>query len=328
MIFGVIGYLRVAGERLAERRLPDHSGQRGAAGRQSGNDGLGGGDAARKAVRDDLGVISSISSTNSQGSTNITLQFDLDRDIDAAAQDVQVRDLADRPAAAAGHAGAAVAAESEPGRRADPVPDAELADAAALRRERVRGNPHRAADLDAQGRGAGRRSSARRNTRCGSTSIRASWRRATSTSNRWRTAVARGSVNRPTGTLYGPDRTFAVKTDGQLTNAAGFRPLVVAYRDGRPVRLDEVAQRLRRRRERQDGELVQRHAHDLPRDQPAAGHQHRRDRRFDPRSCCRRSQSAAAGRAVTGRSAATGRSRSASPSTTSSSRSSSPSCSS
>src|SRR5690349_21827870 len=33
--------------------------------------------------------VTSISSTNSQGSTNITLQFDLSRDIDAAAQDVQ-----------------------------------------------------------------------------------------------------------------------------------------------------------------------------------------------------------------------------------------------
>src|SRR3954463_15876061 len=33
--------------------------------------------------------VTSISSTNSQGSTNITLQFDLSRNIDAAAQDVQ-----------------------------------------------------------------------------------------------------------------------------------------------------------------------------------------------------------------------------------------------
>jgi hydrophobic/amphiphilic exporter-1 (mainly G- bacteria), HAE1 family len=54
-------------------------------------------------------------------------------------------------------------------------------------------------------------------------------------------AVGRGSVNRPTGTLYGPDRTFAVKSDGQLTTAAGFKTLVVAYRNGRPVRLEEVA---------------------------------------------------------------------------------------
>src|ERR1041384_1486301 len=33
--------------------------------------------------------VTSISSSNSQGSTNITLQFDLSRNIDAAAQDVQ-----------------------------------------------------------------------------------------------------------------------------------------------------------------------------------------------------------------------------------------------
>ncbi len=36
--------------------------------------------------------ISSISSSSSQGSSSITLQFDLDRNIDAAAQDVQVGD--------------------------------------------------------------------------------------------------------------------------------------------------------------------------------------------------------------------------------------------
>ena len=51
----------------------------------------------------------------------------------------------------------------------------------------------------------------------------------------------RGSVNRPTGTLYGPDRTFAVKTDGQLINADGVPAADRRYRDGRPVRLDEVA---------------------------------------------------------------------------------------
>ena len=48
-----------------------------------------------------IGGISSISSTSTQGSTSITLQFALDRDIDAAAQDVQVADRAhDAPAAA------------------------------------------------------------------------------------------------------------------------------------------------------------------------------------------------------------------------------------
>ena len=58
-----------------------------------------------------------------------------------------------------------------------------------------------------------------------STSIRGSSPRATSTSTSSRPRSAAAASNRPTGTLYGRDRTFAVKTDGQLTNAAAFRPL-------------------------------------------------------------------------------------------------------
>src|SRR5258706_1919511 len=54
-------------------------------------------------------------------------------------------------------------------------------------------------------------------------------------------SVSAANANRPTGTLYGPDRSFTVKTEGQLTNATAFRSLIVAYRGGRPVRLDEVA---------------------------------------------------------------------------------------
>jgi hydrophobic/amphiphilic exporter-1 (mainly G- bacteria), HAE1 family len=48
-------------------------------------------------------------------------------------------------------------------------------------------------------------------------------------------------VNRPTGTLYGPDRNFVIEATGQLTDAEAYRPIVVAYRNGSPVRLDEVA---------------------------------------------------------------------------------------
>jgi HAE1 family hydrophobic/amphiphilic exporter-1 len=53
-------------------------------------------------------------------------------------------------------------------------------------------------------------------------------------------AIARGNVNKPTGTLYGAHQTFNVKASGQLTDAAAYRPLVVAYRNGAPVRLDEI----------------------------------------------------------------------------------------
>ena len=56
------------------------------------------------------------------------------------------------------------------------------------------------------------------------------------------TAIQSGSSSRPTGTLYGQDKTYTVfAQNGQLYNAASFAPLIVAYRNGQPVRLDEVA---------------------------------------------------------------------------------------
>jgi HAE1 family hydrophobic/amphiphilic exporter-1 len=55
-------------------------------------------------------------------------------------------------------------------------------------------------------------------------------------------AVEEGSVNLPTGILWGTDRAYAVKADGQLVDAAGFRSLVVAYRNGAAVRLQDLGQ--------------------------------------------------------------------------------------
>jgi HAE1 family hydrophobic/amphiphilic exporter-1 len=54
-------------------------------------------------------------------------------------------------------------------------------------------------------------------------------------------ALQNWNVNQPTGQLFGPQATYNIITNGQLSNAAMFRPIVVAYRDGRPVRLDQVA---------------------------------------------------------------------------------------
>src|SRR5919197_776973 len=53
-------------------------------------------------------------------------------------------------------------------------------------------------------------------------------------------AVAQANVNLPTGTLYGKDRMFAVQATGQLNDAAAFRPVIVTYRNGSPVRLQEL----------------------------------------------------------------------------------------
>ncbi len=54
-------------------------------------------------------------------------------------------------------------------------------------------------------------------------------------------AVRSWNVNLPTGELYGPDQAYTIQATGQLTKASAYRPLVVTYRNGSPVRLEEVA---------------------------------------------------------------------------------------
>jgi HAE1 family hydrophobic/amphiphilic exporter-1 len=53
-------------------------------------------------------------------------------------------------------------------------------------------------------------------------------------------AVSKANVNLPTGTLYGPQRAFTVQATGQLFEASAYRPIIVAYRAGKPVRLEEL----------------------------------------------------------------------------------------
>ena len=57
-------------------------------------------------------------------------------------------------------------------------------------------------------------------------------------------AVKNQNVNLPTGTLYGTHQAFTVQATGQLTTAAAYRPLIVAYRNGQPVRLADLGQSL------------------------------------------------------------------------------------
>jgi HAE1 family hydrophobic/amphiphilic exporter-1 len=53
-------------------------------------------------------------------------------------------------------------------------------------------------------------------------------------------AVSNSNVNLPTGTLYGRDKATSVQATGQLMNAAAYAPMIVAYRNGAPVRLNEI----------------------------------------------------------------------------------------
>ena len=54
-------------------------------------------------------------------------------------------------------------------------------------------------------------------------------------------AIQAANVNLPTGTMYGSERAFTVLANGQLFRAPDYGPLVIAYRNGNPVRLNEVA---------------------------------------------------------------------------------------
>ncbi|NTU59701.1 MAG: efflux RND transporter permease subunit [Deltaproteobacteria bacterium] len=53
-------------------------------------------------------------------------------------------------------------------------------------------------------------------------------------------AIQKGNVNLPTGTLWGPERALTLRASGQLQDARAFEPLVVAYRGGAPVRLRDL----------------------------------------------------------------------------------------
>ncbi len=54
-------------------------------------------------------------------------------------------------------------------------------------------------------------------------------------------AIQNANVNMPMGTLYGAHKAYNIESNGQLSDAAVYRPLIVAYRNGAPVQLDQVA---------------------------------------------------------------------------------------
>jgi hydrophobic/amphiphilic exporter-1 (mainly G- bacteria), HAE1 family len=53
-------------------------------------------------------------------------------------------------------------------------------------------------------------------------------------------AVQRGNVDLPVGTLNAPTRAYTLVSDGQLVNGAAFQSLVVTYRNGAPVRIQDI----------------------------------------------------------------------------------------
>jgi len=53
-------------------------------------------------------------------------------------------------------------------------------------------------------------------------------------------AIASANTNLPTGQLDGPKQAFTIESSGALLKAANYRPIIVAWRNGTPVRLDQL----------------------------------------------------------------------------------------
>src|SRR5437879_4845912 len=53
-------------------------------------------------------------------------------------------------------------------------------------------------------------------------------------------ALKLGNTNVPTGTLFANNHTFTILSNGQLSTAQEFGPLIVAYRNGSPVRIRDI----------------------------------------------------------------------------------------
>ena len=184
--------------------------------------------------------IDSMNSTSSQGSTSITLQFTLDRDIDAAAQDVQT-------AIAASLAQLPPTMPTPPSlRKVNPsafpvlfivlssptLPMYEVDEWAetvlAQRISTVSG----VAQVNVYG---SKKYAVRVQVDPGVLASRQIG------IDEVASAIASGNSNQPVGIVYGPEKALAVQTNGRLLNASAYRPLVVKWRNGAPVRLGEIA---------------------------------------------------------------------------------------
>ena len=204
----------------------------------------------------------------------------LNRNIDAAAAGRAVDDRADGAAASAADAGAAVVSEGQ-SRRRSPVMLLALqsAHAAAHHRRRVRRIDRGAAHLDGAAAWRRCRSSARRNTPCASTSIRASCRRTASASTKWR-PPSRRERQPADGHHVRRRQIFTILANGQLMRARGVRaadrrlPQRQPGAARRQWRTSTTASRTTSRRSWYKGERAIIAVHP-----EAAGHQRRRGRR-------------------------------------------------
>jgi HAE1 family hydrophobic/amphiphilic exporter-1 len=183
--------------------------------------------------------LSSMTSTSSQGNTSITLQFDLSRNIDAAAQDVQAMITAAGGQLPTGMPSPPTFRKVNPAEQpvlylavySDVLPVWQVDEyAETLMAERIS-----MVSGVAQVQVYGARKYAVR--------IQLDPKKLAAYGiglDQVASAVQSANVNLPTGNLEGTHKAYTVQANGQLMKAAEYRPLIVAYRNGSPVRLDQL----------------------------------------------------------------------------------------
>ena len=103
-----------------------------------------------------------------------------------------------------------------------------------------------------------------------------------------RNVVAKTNSNTPVGTISGPKQNVTLTATGAMRTAAEYRNVIVAYRNGAPVKLERDRQRRRQRREQQGRQLVQRRSVRSCWRSTTARRQHGRGRRRGAMTGCRR----------------------------------------
>ncbi len=183
--------------------------------------------------------INSMSSSSSLGSTSITLQFDLSRDIDAAAQDVQAAiaraqgslptNMPSPPSYSKVNPAESpilfivltskTMSFSQLDEYAETMMARRISMVSGVARVQVFGSEKYAvrADMDPSKLVAHQIDL-----------------------EQVRNALAQGSLNLPAGSLYGYSKSYTVQSNSQLTSASQFGQLIVTYRNGSPVRLNEL----------------------------------------------------------------------------------------
>jgi len=190
-----------------------------------------------------FGTIAGLASMNSNsafGLSTITLQFVLDRDIDNAAQDVQAainaargtlpNDLPYPPVynkvnpADAPILQLAISSEVLPQNQvadfADTVLAQKLSQVTGVGLVSIQGNQRPAVRIQAN-------PTALAGLQLGLEDIRV--------------ALQQANVNAPKGSFDGPKQSFTIGSNDQIVSADEYRPVIVAYRNGAPVRLSDVA---------------------------------------------------------------------------------------